>query len=127
MFERGAAAFNLLSHVLHEPAHDLVGDDVLVMAVDVNSRLQFRVLVGDHRDQEGGSRQVLHCCRLGSPLSRRGTGLAQLYGDVINSQLAWDINGPVSQNQAFERIAPGSEAALWLPPAKTNRWKGWDA
>ncbi|MFC8663978.1 hypothetical protein [Streptomyces sp. NPDC057199] len=49
------------------------------------------------------------------------------HGDVINSQLAWDINGPVSQNQTCERITPGFEAALRLPPEKTNLWKGWDA
>jgi len=73
----------------------------------------------------GSSPPVKHTTIINGPVSIYKGPV--FYGDVINSQLAWDINGPVSQNQAFERIAPGSEAALWLPPAKTNRWKGWDA
>lgn len=40
--EGDAATFDLVGHLLKEPAHDLVRDDVLIVAVDVDGRFQIR-------------------------------------------------------------------------------------
>lgn len=52
MRERGPATCDLLGHLLHEPAHDVVGDDSLALAVDAESRFQVRILVGDECREE---------------------------------------------------------------------------
>lgn len=128
--------FDLLGHLLHEPAHDLVGDDVLVVAVDMDGRLQARVLVGYHRPHEGSPRQVGLCVGNLSPRSWRRHGLAQLHTPGVVRQRIVELDGvmaacmnaqlwharrlPQSPRRSLASIRPAPGAAA--PPTICVRW-----
>lgn len=80
LLERDAAAFNLVGHLLHQPAHDLVGHYSLVRAPDAEGQFQIRVLVWDKRYQASRTGKVGH---RGIGVGRSRPSLAQFHGPGI--------------------------------------------